>query len=47
MKKTQCITKIDGPKRKLYYKNTQTKKFNKIYMGKKVRYIYYQKKIIK
>tara|TARA_A100001015_G_C14362192_1_gene470989 strand:+ start:69 stop:350 length:282 start_codon:yes stop_codon:yes gene_type:complete len=35
MKKTHCITKINGTKRKLYYKNTKTKKINKVYMGKK------------
>ncbi len=47
MKKTHCITKINGPKRKLYYKNTETKKFNKIYMGKKGALYILSKKIIK
>ena len=35
MKRTHCIIKSIGPKRKLYYTNTKTKKVNKVYMSKK------------
>ena len=47
MKRTHCIIKSIGPKRKLYYTNTKTKKVNKVYMGKKDALYKKKKKIIK